>query len=241
MQRNPFQRRLPILVVAAVIIAFMGIPRTSFAATGTTATIVGTVSDAQTGAPVAGVKVNAVSPSQASSTTTDSHGFYVFNGLSADTYTLSFQLEGYQLASQAGVTASQAQTVTYNLSLSKALRTIARVQTRSSSNLVQPNNGSDVYNVSGAQANAATGANYNSQTLNTYLGTVPGVTISGGVGFPRIRGSDTHDVGYEFDGIPIRERLFGLFTTNITNVGIGNTEVFTGGVPANAASNSSRK
>jgi len=230
--------RLPALVVAAIVFVMIGVPLAAPAATGTTATIIGTVRDAETGAPIAGVKVNAVSPSQASSTTTDSRGFYVFNGLSADTYTLSFQLEGYQLASEAGITASQAQTVTYNASLSKALRTIARVQTRSPSNLVQPNNGSDVYNISGAQANAATGANYNSQTLNTYLGTVPGVTISGGVGFPRIRGSDTHDVGYEFDGIPIRERLFGLFTTNITDVGIGNTEVFTGGVPANAASNS---
>ncbi len=236
MQRNLLEWRLwPVLIVAALIVAFLGIPHAAFAATGTTGTIQGTVVDAQTGAPIAGVKVNAASPSQAATATTDSHGFYVFNGLDADTYTLSFQLEGYAETSDPGITASQAQTVTHNVALGKALRTIARVQTRSSSNLVNPNNGSDVYNVSGAQAAAATGANYNSQTLNTYLGTVPGVTISGGVGFPRIRGSDTHDVGYEFDGIPIRERLFGLFTSDITDVGIGNTEVFTGGLPAQAA------
>ncbi len=239
MQRNLFQwRPLPVLI-AAVVIAFMGVPHSAFAATGTTATIQGTVIDAQTGAPIAGVKINAVSPSQTSTATTDSHGFYVFNGLDADTYTLSFQLEGYQGASEPGITASQAQTVTHNVALGKALRTIARVESRNSSNLVNPNNGTDVYNVSGAQAAAATGANYNSQTLNTYLGTVPGVTISGGVGLPRIRGGDSHDVGYEFDGIPIRERLFGLFTSNISDVGIGNTEVFTGGLPANAAGSGS--
>ena len=240
MQRNLFQwRLLPVLIVAALTIVFMGAPTSTFAATGTTATIQGTVIDAQTGAPIAGVKINAVSPSQTSTATTDSHGFYVFNGLDADTYTLSFQLEGYQGVSDPGITASQAQTVTHNAALGKALRTIARVESRNSSNLVNPNNGSDVYNVSGAQAAAATGANYNSQTLNTYLGTIPGVTISGGVGLPRIRGGDSHDVGYEFDGIPIRERLFGLFTSNISDVGIGNTEVFTGGLPASAAGSGS--
>ncbi len=85
------------------------------------------------------------------------------------------------------------------------------------------------------KSTAATGANNNSVTLYTYLGTVPGVTVSGGVGPPRIRGGDTHDIGYEFDGIPIRERLFGLFTTDITNVGIANAEVYTGGLPASDA------
>lgn len=226
---------LPILLAAALGITFVGVPLAVPAATETTGTIVGTVKDAQTGAPIAGVKIGGVSPSQAAMTTSDSRGFYVLNGLSADTYTLSFQVEGYSPVSEAGITAAQSQTVTYNVVLSKALKTIGTVQARSSSNLVQPNNGSDVYNVSGAQANAATGANQNSTTLNAYLGTVPGVTISGGVGFPRIRGSDTHDVGYEFDGIPIRERLFGLFTSNITDVGIGNTEVYTGGLPASSA------
>ena len=223
------------LLLAASFTLYLGIPSAALAATGTTGTIVGTVKDATTGVPLAGVKVDAVSPSQISNTTTDGKGFYVFNGLVPDTYTVSFQIEGYAAVSQTGITAAQAQTVTVNVALNKAIKTIATVQARDSSNLVQPNNGSDVYNVSGAQANAVTGANNFSQTLNTYLGTVPGVTVSGGVGFPRIRGSDTHDVGYEFDGIPIRERLFGLFTTDITDVGIGNTEVFTGGLPASDA------
>ncbi len=208
---------------------------TAFAATATTATITGTVRDAQTGAAVADAKVTAASPSQVATTTTDTRGFYVLNGLSPDTYTLSVQAQSYNATSQPGIVASQEQTLTENVSLTKALKTIASVHARSSSNLVQPNNGTDVYNVSGAQATAATGANNNSTTLYTYLGTVPGVTVSGGVGPPRIRGGDTHDIGYEFDGIPIRERLFGLFTTDITDVGIGNAEVYTGGLPASDA------
>ena len=228
------RRSLVLAVPIAIAFAF-GVPRGTFAATGTTATIQGTVTDAESGAPIAGVKVSAVSPSQVANTATDAKGFYVFNGLSADTYVVSFQQPGFDATIDNGITASQGETATANATLSKKVKTIASVSARSANNLVQANNGSDVYNVNGAQAAAATGANNNSQTLNTYLATVPGVTVSGGVGFPRIRGSDTHDVGYEFDGIPIRERLFGLFTTNITDVGIGNTEVYTGGLPASAA------
>ena len=226
-------------LVAGFVALVFAFPRCAFAATGTTATIEGTVKDAKSGLPLAGVRVDAVSPSQAAHTVTDDHGFYVFNGLSADTYALSFELAGYDAASAPGTTAAQGETTTANATLQKSATTIAHVTARGAGNLVQPNNGSDVYNVTGAQAAAATGANNNSQTLNTFLATVPGVTVSGGVGFPRIRGSDTHDVGYEFDGIPIRERLFGLFTSNLSNVGIGNTEVYTGGLPASSAGSGS--
>lgn len=228
-------RRTHIVLAIVGFLLLVSVPVRIFGATQTTGTISGTVRDSDTGAPIANAKVTGSSPSQVANTTTDLHGFYVLNGLSPDTYTVSVQAEGYNPISQAGVTAAQDQTVTLNLTMSKSLKTIAAVTARSAGNLVQPNNGSDVYNVSGDQALAATGANSNSTTLNTYLGTVPGVTISGAVGFPRIRGSDTHDVGYEFDGIPIRERLFGLFTTNITDVGIGTTEVYTGGLPASDA------
>ncbi len=45
------------------------------------------------------------------------------------------------------------------------------------------------------------------------------------------------DNGYELDGIPITERMTGFFTTNLTDVGIGNVEVYTGGLSAQNAGN----
>ncbi|MGZ3506424.1 MAG: carboxypeptidase regulatory-like domain-containing protein [Vulcanimicrobiaceae bacterium] len=203
----------------------------------TTGSITGTVDDATTGTPIANVKVSAASPSGNRSTTTDSHGFYVLNALAPDTYTVSFQASGYEPVATPGVTVQQAQIATLNQRISKELKTIAQVSARSAGNLVRPGVGSDVYNVSGTQLVAATGADNRPQTLYEYLGTVAGVTINGAVGTPRIRGGDVHDIGYEFDGIPVRERMFGIFTTNITNVGIGNIEVYTGGLPASDAAN----
>lgn len=221
-----------LLAVAFAVTAF-AVPQSAFA--GTTGSITGTVVDAATGAPIANAAVTAASMSQTASSKTDARGFYAINGLAPDTYTVSYQAQGYAASSEPGFVVQQDLNVTANARLSKELKTIANVHASGSSNLVRGSSGSDVYNVAGEQLQAATGGDHTSQTLYTFLSTVPGITVSGGIGPPRIRGGDTHDIGYEFDGIPIRERLFGLFTTDITNVGVGNAEVFTGGLPANDA------
>jgi hypothetical protein len=221
------------ILAAAMLCTGLMVPQAAIA--GTTGSITGIVRDAATGAPIANVNVTAASLSQTATSKTDARGFFALNGLTPDTYTVSFEALGYAANSQPGYVVQQDQTLRVTVNLEKELKTIAAVHASGSSNLVKSNTGSDVYNVSGEQLNAATGGNKSSQTLYTFLSTVPGITVSGGIGAPRIRGGDTHDIGYEFDGIPIRERLFGLFTSNITTVGIGNVEVYTGGLPANAA------
>ena len=225
------------IVPVIVLTAFAGAciaPLPAFA--GNTGSITGTVRESNTGTPVANVKVTATAPSGSGSATTNAQGFYSINGLIPDTYTLSFQGTGYDPSTSPGIFVQQDQVLTVDQKLSKTLQVIGRVTT-SSGNLVKPNVGTDVYNVSGAQLNAVTGADNLHKTLYEYLGTVPGVTINGGVGTPRIRGGDVHDIGYEFDGVPIRERMFGIFTTNLSNVGISNVEVYTGGLPASDAAN----
>ncbi len=74
---------------------------------GTTGTINGLVRDAQSGSPIANVKVTAVSPSQTQTTTTNAAGFYSVQALTPDTYTVSFQLPGYEPSSQPGITVQQ--------------------------------------------------------------------------------------------------------------------------------------
>lgn len=209
------------------------VPQQVFA--GTTGTITGTVTDASTHAGIANVRVTAAAPSQTASTTTDARGFYVLNGLTPDTYTLSYQVQGYEPVSQPGVTAQQDITTTQNVQLNKSLKTIATVTSRSASNLVKPNVTSDVYTVSGEQLNALAGGNDLHKTLYQYIQGVPGVTASGFEAQPRIHGGSITDLAYEFDGIPIKERMTGFFTTNLSNVGIGNVEVYTGGLSAQQA------
>ncbi len=228
-------RALAGLLAMASICSTALIPAVALAAT--TGTVSGTITDAASGAPLANVLVSAVSLSQNTTTKSDAKGFYSLLSLGADTYTVTFNLNGYESATAAGVTVVQDQTVTVNEQLHAALRTIASVHTSAASNLVKPNQGSDVYTVGGAQLQAATNPGNLHETLYQYLAVTPGVTGTGFPSQPRVRGGQVTDLGYEFEGIPIQDRITGFFTTNLANIGISNIEVYTGGLPASGATN----
>ncbi len=98
--------------------------------------------------------------------------------------------------------------------------------------MVKPNVTSDEYTVTGDQLYALSGGNDLHKTLYQYIQGVPGITATGYQGQPRIHGGAVTDEQYEFDGIPIRDRMTGFFTTNLSNVGIKNVEVYTGGLDA---------
>jgi hypothetical protein len=225
------------LIVAVSMMSALTCPR--IASAGTTGTITGTVSDLGSGAPIANVRVTAAAGSGTQSTTTNASGFYSLQQLIPDTYTVSFQAEGYQAASTPGINVQQDLTTRLDQRLQKELRTIASVRAASAGNLLKPYTGTDVYNVSGAQLNAATGGDNLHRTIYEYLETVPGVTPIGGAypAEPSIRGGYDVDNGYELDGIPITERVTGFFTSNLTDLGISNVEVYTGGLGASNAGN----
>jgi hypothetical protein len=197
----------------------------------TTGTVSGTVTDSTTKKPIAGAVVVAASPSGRGTATSDANGFFNIYNLAPDTYTVSITSKGYDDFVTSGVTVVQDQNVQINQALSRALRTIGRVSSRNASNLVQPNQTADVYNVSNQQLSAAAGVGGH-RTLYDVIQTTAGVTSTGVAGRPRIRGSDVGDVAWEFDGIPINDRLTGLFTTNLSIVGTQNIEVYTGGFNA---------
>ncbi|MBV8727108.1 MAG: carboxypeptidase regulatory-like domain-containing protein, partial [Candidatus Eremiobacteraeota bacterium] len=215
-----------------ILCAFFLAPTAGLAA-GTTGTISGTVRDTSTSAPIANVAITAVSPSQKQTAVTDAAGFYSLKNLAPDTYVVSFQKDGYEPRSVSGVTVFQDQTVTVDQTMTKStLKEIGRVTARSSANLVQPGQTADVYNLTSTQFNAAQGGDSVHKTLFNYLQTVPGITGSGMYAQPRVRGGLATDVSYEFDGIPINDRLTGFFTTNLANIGVGSVEVYTGGYNA---------
>jgi Carboxypeptidase regulatory-like domain/TonB-dependent Receptor Plug Domain len=216
---------------AALAMLFIAISLVGPASAATTGTISGTVVDAATKKAVPGAVVTASAPSSRGSATADANGFFNLNGLAPDTYTVTITTKGYQPVVIAGVTVVQDQNVQINPTLSHALQTIGRTTSRNGSNLVQPNQTADVYSVTPQQLGAAAGVGGH-RTLYDVLQTTAGVTATGVAGRPRIRGSDSGDVAWEFDGIPINDRLTGLFTTNLSIVGTQNLEVYTGGYNA---------
>lgn len=222
------------VLAAAMLCTGFLVPQAAYA--GTTGNISGTVSDAS-GKPVADVSVTAASASQTATAKTDASGFFSLVDLTPDTYTVSFQKQGYQAISVPGITVFQDQTYRLNQKLSAALKTIAAVRAVGASNLVKPNQGSDVYTVTGEQLSAATNPVDTHETLYQYLAITPGVTGTGFPSQPRVRGGQVTDLGYEFDGIPIQDRITGFFTSNLANIGVGNIEVYTGGLPASGSTN----
>ena len=203
------------------------------AAAATTGTITGRVTVANTGAPISGVTATAASPSGSRSGVTDASGFYTIILLQPDTYTVTFSKAGYTTGTVHGVTVLQDQTASADAVLTPETRVIGKIAvTAAAASLVQKNQPADVYTISGAQLQAATGADALHKTLYEYMQALPGVTANGYPGQPRVRGGQVTDLSYEFDGIPIQDRITGFFTTNLSNIGVSNVELYTGGYGA---------
>src|SRR5690242_2283702 len=156
-----------LLTFALAIAGFMT-PHAAIA--GTTGTITGTVTDAASGSPIANVRVTAAAPSGTQSATTNGAGFYSLQQMIPDTYTVSFQVSGYEPYSAPGITVQQDLSYKLDAKLNKSLKTIANVTSRSAGNLLKPYTGTDVYNVSGQQLNASTGGDNLHRTVYEYLG-----------------------------------------------------------------------
>ena len=178
------------LVIALLFVGFTG----ASAPAGTTGSITGTVTDGVTKKPLANVGVRAASPSQSQSTATNAHGFFVLQNLSPDTYIVSAESGGYQTVVVDGITVQQDLNVPLNLTLAGALKTIGRSSTAGGS-LLKGTQTTDVYNITGAQLNAASVGDNLHKTLYEHIATSPGVTSNGFPGLPRIRGGSATDTG----------------------------------------------
>ncbi len=230
------------LVAMTTLLAIL-IGQVTWALAGTTGGIAGFVKDGSTGAPIADARVRAVSPSQTATATTDAGGHFVILSLAPDTYTLNVTKQGYQEVALPGEVVFADQTQQVAITVSKALQTIAHVTSQGGGNLVKSGVGSDLYNVTAAQAAAASALGGGSNLNNAYsaLATVPGVQVNiGGAGWnfnaSYVRGQNQFYTGYEYDGIPIN-RAFDNYNGSIeSNLGLQELQVYTGGGPASVAS-----
>ncbi len=231
--------RLCSILCVALILALSS-QRWSPAQAGTTGGIVGRVTDARTHVPLAGARVNAVSPSQSVATTTDASGAFRFISLAPDTYVLSVELATYDAASLSGVTVLSDQTQTVPIALAKTLATIGTTRARASSDLIKPGTTSDVYsvNAAGAEAAQALGGPGGLNSAYSAIASVPGVNVQQGQqGWYQtvsIRGGNIDQVGYELDGIPVNRVYDNAPQTVLSSIGQQELQVYTGGTPASA-------
>lgn len=112
MKRSLFLHSLGLIALVAALAG-----QTVSAPAGTLGNIAGTVRDAKTGAPIAGVRLQIASPSQAVVVTTDAHGYFVAFSLPPDDYTVTAQKDGYDTTAFPGYSVFADQTQQYDLRL----------------------------------------------------------------------------------------------------------------------------
>jgi hypothetical protein len=209
--------------IRAAMMAFVGISfllqTTTGAYAGTTGIISGTVTDQETHAPIANVRVTAASPSGTYTAATDSRGFFSMAGVYPDTYAVSFQATSYAPESEPGVVVFADQVATVNRSLTKQLRTIARVTARSQGGAYQPSQTVDTYTVTGTQANQILGNNIN-LSESQLIASLPGAGFDSS-GYPVIRGGRENEESFQFEGIPYTDAFTNQFVNTLSLPGLG--------------------
>jgi len=194
------------------------------------------------GAPVAGAKVTASSPSQTISTTTDARGNFGFLSLAPDSYTVSVDKEGFNPISLAGVTVFADNSQTLALTATKTLTEIVKTTSRAAGNLVKPGTTSDIYSVNAATQAVVggSGGGYNLNSAYSAIYSQPGVSsYIGNYGQGQvfyIRGASYGETGYEFDGVPVNRAFDNYGGSSLSNLGQQELQVYTGGSPSSGTS-----
>src|SRR5450755_3258007 len=231
------QLRIAVLAFVAVLV------QGTWVLAGTTGSISGTVTD-QNGAPVAGVRVTATSPSQNASVTSDSKGFYSVLNLSPDTYTITATKTGYDPSTLNGVTVTADQNANGDLKVHTTTAVLGHVTATAQAGTVSKTVTGDLYAVNAAKINSYQGSAGGAETLysqNGVVGSLPGVVRSvggggtyNGQGTLSLRGGAYDQVGFELEGIPLN-RGFDFFNgTALATNGLASVEVYTGGAPADS-------
>jgi hypothetical protein len=223
--RSTYGGRRFIVGLLLAVALFFNTVGTLFA--GTTGTINGTVTDADSKLPLSGVTVNAVSPTGRYVGSTDARGFFAFNGVSPDTYTVSFELKGFQPQTITGINVFADQSVSASTTLQKSLVTIGKVTARAQGGAFQPNQTQDTYTVTQKQITELLGKS-DSVSETNLLTRLPGASLDK-YGYPVLRGGRENEEGFQFDGIDYVDAFTSQFTNSLAlNPSVGQLQLTPG-------------
>jgi hypothetical protein len=230
---------LRIALLALVVMLVQG----TWVLAGTTGTISGTVTD-QNGAPVAGVRVTATSPSQNASVTSDAKGFYSVLNLSPDTYTITASKTGYDPSTLNGVTVTADQNANGDIKVHATTAVLGHVTATAQAGAVSKTVTGDLYAVNASKISAYQGSGGGAESLysqNAVVGSLPGVVRAVGTGGTyngqgtlSLRGGAYDQVGFELEGIPLNRGFDFYNGTALATNGLASVEVYTGGAPADS-------
>src|SRR5665213_2284277 len=224
--RIDFARRLRTAAALIVLSALVGSSTMSAFAQTVTGTISGFVTSSQENMKLAGVTITAVAPSARYNAKTDQSGFFSINGVTPDTYTLTFAADGYEGFRLEGVTVVQGQIANASSVLNKSLVKIGRTGSRSTSGAFQPTQTTDQYNVGTQQISTVLGKSGGANEA-ALLASIPGASFDVN-GFPVLRGGRETEEGFQFEGIDFTDAFTHQFVNSLILNGASNFQVTPG-------------
>lgn len=206
---------------------------------GTTGSVSGTVLEADVArTPIANARVTVAGPSQTLTTTTDRKGRFTFLSLAPDAYTLSTEKQGYDPIVLSGVSAVADQNQTEIVTMQRTEQEIGHVQVRAKGSIVQPGVTADAYSLGpqlAEKAQALGGGGALNQAYSA-LALLPGVVVPPGQNgwnqLVYIRGSNSDQTGFEYDGVPINRAFDNYPTSTASSLGQQELQLYPGGGPA---------
>ncbi|HEY8314921.1 MAG TPA: TonB-dependent receptor [Candidatus Baltobacteraceae bacterium] len=228
------------VLCSLVLFAFVATTSTLPAGAGTTGSVSGQITDADSHAPIVDATVSVTSPSQNATSTTDASGKFLFISLAPDTYTVSVQKTGYGPVAVGGISVFADQNQSLPLSMHKSLKEIANVTSRSSLSPVKSGTVTDVYSVNPEVARAAAPIGGGGGLNNAYsaIASMPGAFVPNGqMGVNQtvyIRGGYYDQIGYEYDGVPVNRSFDNYPAHSASSLGQQELQIYTGGGPASS-------
>ena len=218
------KKLLRLLRVAPLALIFAGV-----ASAQTTGTIVGVVTDASTGKPVAGAVVIATSPNMQGEQTavTDGNGNYRLTLLPAGEYKLAVQLEGYKPSDRSDIRLSIDKTLRANLAVVPEAVTMDEQLVRTGA--------APVINVGSAESGSVISSEFVAsipigRTFDQIARVAPTASADAyGTGFA---GAQSPENSYILDGLNVGDPVVGTNNTNILSNFVQEIDVKTGNFSA---------
>lgn len=223
--REKFCVRLLILLTAALVVCLAS----PLAEGSTTGIVSGVVTDAATGAKLAGVNI-AIKGTNLT-TVTDANGYFVFTNVAPGRYAVVASLVGYGEAEIADLQVVMDVTAKADFQLKQAVTEEKEAEVKVTRPLVQPSVTPTLYMVTSKQEREVRSQPNYLYQIPGVVSTQPGIVVDPD-GRPHIRGGRDNEIGYMLEGIPVIEPVSNIFATNTVTVGMDKLQVYTGGYRA---------
>jgi hypothetical protein len=193
----------------------------------TTGSVSGTVTD-DLGNPVNGAKVT-LEGGQNQTYTTGKDGTFFFAGVQPGDYTLTVNVVTFNSTSQSFLVTQD------NRADLGSIRLVSKTVFNKPVVVHRPlTNGGDTQTdqqVTAAQEKREISQPNNALQATGLLNYKAGVTVDAGQ-YPHVRGSDGNQIDWSIDSIDLRDPITNQFATNLVTVGIGRSNIITGGADA---------